>query len=81
MKAQRRNRGIELLFHLGGTRWGGWLVPRPGRFTPGKELVEVNEMVGSCSTEMRIVFWWGNLNGREHMETISIEGRIILKLC
>ena len=56
-------------------------MPRPGRFTPGKEPGDVNEMVGACSTEMRIVFWWGNLNGREHMETISIEGRIILKLC
>ena len=20
-----------------GDRWGGWLTPRPGRFTPGKE--------------------------------------------
>jgi hypothetical protein len=22
-------------------RWGGWLTPRPGRFTPGKDPVPI----------------------------------------
>jgi hypothetical protein len=34
MKVQRGSRGIALLSALD---WGGWSIPRPGRFTPGKE--------------------------------------------
>ena len=36
VKAQRGSRGTTVLLDLG-ARWGGWLTPRPGRFTPGKE--------------------------------------------
>jgi hypothetical protein len=32
-------RGIAVLFPELGARWGGWLTPRPGPFTPGKELL------------------------------------------
>ena len=28
------------LLNLSG-RWGGWLAPRPGRFTPGNEVVPI----------------------------------------
>ena len=37
-KAQTGSRGIAVNFNLG-TRWGGWLVPRPGRFNPGNDPV------------------------------------------
>jgi hypothetical protein len=37
MKAQRRSRGIAILFLYPGTKWGGWSTPRPDRFIPGKE--------------------------------------------
>ena len=33
-KAQRKSRCIALILFQLGTRWGGWLTPRPGRFTP-----------------------------------------------
>lgn len=31
------SRGIVLLMRDLVTRWGGWSVPWPGQFTPGKE--------------------------------------------
>jgi hypothetical protein len=39
-KAQRRSKGIALLFNLGARR-GGWLTPRCGRFTPGRDPVPI----------------------------------------
>ena len=46
-KALRVGRGIALPF-LGSwhCRWGGWLAPRPGRFTPGKDLVPIVQEAG-----------------------------------
>jgi hypothetical protein len=38
-KAQRVSRGIAVLFFNFGSRWGGWLAPRPGRFTSGNAPV------------------------------------------
>jgi hypothetical protein len=38
-KAQTGSRGVAVLFLDLGTRSGGWSAPRPGRFTPGKDLV------------------------------------------
>jgi len=36
--------GVELylysFFNLG-SKWGGWSTPRPGRFTPGKDLAPI----------------------------------------
>jgi hypothetical protein len=32
------SKGIALLYNLG-ARWSGWLTPRPGRFTPGRDSV------------------------------------------
>jgi hypothetical protein len=29
-----------------GARWGGWLTPRPGRFTPGKDPVQIVQEAG-----------------------------------
>jgi len=29
--------------------------------------------------ELHTGFWWGNLRGKDHLEDISIDGRIILK--
>ena len=41
-KAQRRNWGIALLFFLiSALDAGGWSMPRPGRFTPGKDPVPI----------------------------------------
>jgi hypothetical protein len=40
-KAQRRSRGITLLFFNLGSRWGGWSTPLPGRFTSGKSPVPI----------------------------------------
>jgi hypothetical protein len=40
-KAQRGNTGIALSFFNLGARWGGWSMPRPGRFTPGKDPVPI----------------------------------------
>jgi hypothetical protein len=37
MKIRMGSRDTVLLFLYLGSRWGGWLTPRPGRFTPGKE--------------------------------------------
>jgi hypothetical protein len=38
---------------------------------------------GSCSTydgeEKCIQFWWGNLKGRDHLENLGVNGRMILK--
>jgi hypothetical protein len=28
---------------------------------------------------MHVTFWWGNLDVRDHMGDIDVEGRIILK--
>ena len=28
------------------TRWGGWLTPRPGRFTPGNDAVPIVQETG-----------------------------------
>ena len=30
-------------------------------------------------TEMHTKFWWRNLKGRNHVEGVSVDGRIILK--
>ena len=40
-KAQRWSRGILYSFFNLGARWGGWLTPRPGRFTPAKDPVPI----------------------------------------
>ena len=46
-KAQRLSRGIALHFHdLGTYMVGGWLAPRPGRFTPGKDAVPIVQEAG-----------------------------------
>jgi len=37
VKAQRRSRGVSLLFFNLGARWSGWSSPLPGLFAPGKE--------------------------------------------
>ena len=40
MKAQGGRGGVEVQlysFFNVGARWGGWSMPRPGRFTPGKD--------------------------------------------
>jgi hypothetical protein len=37
-RAQKGSRGIALLFLY---PRGGWSTPRPGRFTPGKDLVPI----------------------------------------
>ena len=29
-----------------GARWGGWSMPRPGRFTPGKDPVSIVQKAG-----------------------------------
>jgi hypothetical protein len=40
MKAQRESRGIAPLLPLTSTLYeGGWLMPRPGHFTPGNNQV------------------------------------------
>jgi hypothetical protein len=46
----RRPKGeVEVLlcsyFNLG-SRWGGWLTPRPGRFSPGSDLVPIVQEAG-----------------------------------
>jgi hypothetical protein len=41
-----RGRGITLLFIDLGARRGGWLVPHPGRYTPGKNLVPIVQEAG-----------------------------------
>jgi hypothetical protein len=33
---------VLLILNLGGRR-GGWSAPRPGRFTPGKDLVPIEQ--------------------------------------
>jgi hypothetical protein len=40
-----------------------------------------NEMGGACGTygRERTGFWWGNLNERDHLEELGVDGRIILK--
>ena len=39
-------RGKALIFHDLGTRWGGWSVSRPGRFTPRKDPVPIVGITG-----------------------------------
>jgi hypothetical protein len=44
-----------------------------------------NEIGGACSTYARDEryiqdFWWGNLNERDHLEDLRIDGWMILKL-
>jgi hypothetical protein len=41
MVAKRGRTDIALVFLNLGARWGGWSTPRPGRFTPGKDLVSI----------------------------------------
>ena len=31
-------------------------------------------------TEIRTVFWWGNLKEREHLEDVGVDGRIKFKI-
>jgi hypothetical protein len=45
MKAQRGSRGIALLFHDLGTRWG-WVVGGWAAFTPGKDPVPIIQEAG-----------------------------------
>jgi hypothetical protein len=46
----RESRGIALLFSLNfGTRWGGWSIPRPGRFYPEKDPVPIVQEAGWAS--------------------------------
>ena len=45
-KAQKGNRGIALLFFNLHARWGGWTTPRPGRFTPQKDLIPIAKEAG-----------------------------------
>jgi hypothetical protein len=48
-QATKNHSAVEALLysflHLG-ARWGGWSTPRPGRFTPGKDLVPILEEAG-----------------------------------
>jgi hypothetical protein len=41
-------------------------------------------MGGACGTyvrqELHTRFWWGGVREREHLETLGVDGRIILKL-
>jgi hypothetical protein len=42
-------------------------------------------MKGACSTyggrvEVHKGFWWGNLRTRDHLEDLSVDGRIIFKM-
>jgi hypothetical protein len=43
-QATKAQGGVKVLlyffFNLG-IRWGEWLLPRPGRFTPGKDPVPI----------------------------------------
>jgi hypothetical protein len=44
--------------------------------------VKKNEPGGACTTygrEMLTGFWWGNMCGREHLEFLGVNGRMILK--
>jgi hypothetical protein len=46
--------------------------------------IENNEVGRACSVyggkgEMHTGFWWKNLGGRDHMEDLGIDGRILLK--
>jgi len=48
------------------------------------DKIEKNEMGGTCSRcggrrEVCTGFWWGNLVERDHLEDLSLVGRILLK--
>jgi len=46
------------------------------------DQIEKNEMGGACSTyvrEARTGFSWGNLRKIDHLEDLSVNGRIILR--
>jgi hypothetical protein len=45
MESQKGTRGVALPFNLGAT-WGVWSTPRPGRFTPGNDLVPIAQEAG-----------------------------------
>jgi hypothetical protein len=46
-KAQRRSRGVALTLSLTlAADWGGWSVPHPGRFTPGKTWYPMHRRLG-----------------------------------
>ena len=36
-------------------------------------------MGGACGREIDIGIWWGNMEERDHLENLNIEGRITLK--
>jgi len=40
-EAQRGGSGVLYSFFNLGARWDGWLTPRPGRYTPGKDPVPI----------------------------------------
>jgi hypothetical protein len=42
----QRSKGIALLIRDLRTRRGGWLAPRPGRFTPWKDAVPIVQEAG-----------------------------------
>jgi hypothetical protein len=46
-------------------------------------LIKRNRMGRACVTNGRqdkyIVFWWGDVRGRDHLEDLGVEGRTILK--
>jgi hypothetical protein len=47
MKAQRESRGIAPLLPLTSMLYeGGWLMPRPGHFTPGNNQVPIIQEAG-----------------------------------
>jgi hypothetical protein len=48
-KAQKGSTDIAVLFFNLGARWGVWSIPRPGRFTPGKDPVPIGQEVGWAS--------------------------------
>jgi len=41
------------------------------------------DMGGACETygerQTRAGFWWGKLKGREHLEELRVDGRVLLK--
>jgi hypothetical protein len=45
-----------------------------------KRKFEKNEMDVWGRGEVHTGFWWGNLRGRDHLENLGVDGRIILKM-
>ena len=69
-KAQRGSRGIALLFHDLGTRWGwevGCQLHAPTAFTPGKDPVPIVQEAGWAPGPV----WIGAENLPPHRDSIT----------